>query len=102
MRRMKELCAEAMKAGAYGLSSGLIYPPGIFAKTRELIEVAKVAAEYGGIYDTHIRGEGRALLKSVKEAITIGEKGRQVRPDKPPQGRKQSGLGKEQNHAKVN
>jgi len=74
LRRMKELCAEAMNAGAYGLSSGLIYPPGIFAKTRELIEVAKVAAEYGGIYDTHIRGEGRALLKSVREAITIGEK----------------------------
>ena len=74
LRRMKELCTEAMKAGAYGLSSGLIYPPGIFAKTRELIEIAEVAAEYGGIYDTHIRGEGRALLKSVREAITIGEK----------------------------
>jgi len=74
LRRMKELTAEAMKAGAYGISSGLIYPPGIFAKTRELIEVAKVTAEYGGIYDTHIRGEGRALLKSVREAITIGEK----------------------------
>ncbi len=71
---MKELCAEAMEAGAYGLSSGLIYPPGIFAKTRELIEVAKVAAEYGGVYDTHIRGEGRTLLKSVREAIKIGEK----------------------------
>ena len=74
LRNMKELTAEAMKAGAYGISSGLIYPPGIFAKTRELIEVSKVAAEYGGIYDTHIRGEGRALLKSVKEAIKIGEK----------------------------
>ena len=74
LRIMKELTVEAMKAGAYGISSGLIYPPGIFAKTRELIEVSKVAAEYGGIYDTHIRGEGRALLKSVKEAITIGEK----------------------------
>lgn len=74
LRNMRELTAEAMKAGAYGISSGLIYPPGIFAKTRELIEVSKVAAEYGGIYDTHIRGEGRALLKSVREAITIGEK----------------------------
>ena len=74
LRIMKELTVEAMKAGAYGISSGLIYPPGIFAKTRELIEVSKVAAEYGGIYDTHIRGEGRALLKSVKEAIKIGEK----------------------------
>jgi N-acyl-D-amino-acid deacylase len=74
LKKMKELCREAMKAGAYGLSSGLIYPPGIFANTRELIEIAKVAAEYGGIYDTHIRGEGRALLKSVREAIKIGEK----------------------------
>ncbi len=75
LKKMKELTVEAMKAGAYGISSGLIYPPGIFAKTRELIELAKVAAEYGGIYDTHIRGEGRALLKSVREAITIGENG---------------------------
>ncbi len=74
LRLMRELTAEAMKAGAYGISSGLIYPPGIFAKTRELIEVSKVAAEFGGIYDTHIRGEGRALIKSVREAITIGEK----------------------------
>lgn len=74
LQKMKELTKEAMKAGAYGLSSGLIYPPGIFAKTKELIEVAKIAAEYGGIYDTHLRGEGRSLLKSVREAITIGEK----------------------------
>jgi N-acyl-D-amino-acid deacylase len=74
LRKMKELTAEAMKAGAYGISTGLIYPPGIFAKTKELIEVTKVAAEYGGVYATHIRGEGRALIKSVKEAITIGAK----------------------------
>ncbi len=74
LKKMRELTAEAMEAGAYGLSSGLIYPPGIFAKTRELIELAKVAAKYGGIYDSHIRGEGRSLLKSVREAIKIGEK----------------------------
>jgi len=74
LMRMKELVAEAMEAGAYGLSSGLIYPPGIFAKTRELIELAKVAAGYGGVYDSHIRGEGRNLMKSLREAITIGEK----------------------------
>ncbi|MBM3292230.1 amidohydrolase family protein, partial [Candidatus Bathyarchaeota archaeon] len=74
LKKMKELTREAMEAGAYGISSGLIYPPGIFAKTKELIELAKIAAEYGGIYDTHLRGEGRTLIKSVKEAITIGEK----------------------------
>ena len=74
LKRMKGLVAEAMEAGAYGLSSGLIYPPGIFAKTKELVELAKVAAVYGGVYDSHIRGEGRNLIKSVKEAITIGEK----------------------------
>jgi len=74
LEKMKSLTAEAMKAGAYGISSGLIYPPGIFAKTDELIEVAKVAAEYGGVYGTHIRGEGNALIVSLEEAITIGEK----------------------------
>ena len=70
---MREYTAEAMEAGAYGLSTGLIYPPGIFAKTDEIIEVAKVAARYGGIYDSHIRGEGKTLMKSLEEAITIGE-----------------------------
>ncbi len=70
---MREYTAEAMEAGAYGLSTGLIYPPGIFAKTDEIIEVTKVAARYGGIYDSHIRGEGKTLMKSLEEAITIGE-----------------------------
>ncbi|EMR73034.1 N-acyl-D-aspartate/D-glutamate deacylase, partial [Thaumarchaeota archaeon SCGC AB-539-E09] len=74
LEKMKGLTAEAMMAGAYGISSGLIYPPGIFAKTDELVEVAKVAAEYGGVYDTHIRGEGNTLLESLEEAISIGEK----------------------------
>jgi N-acyl-D-amino-acid deacylase len=74
LAKMRKLVTEAMEAGAYGLSSGLIYPPGIFAKTRELVELAKVAAAYGGVYDSHIRGEGRNLMKSLREAITIGEK----------------------------
>jgi len=72
--RMKELTAEAMEAGAYGLSTGLIYPPGIFAETAEIIELAKVAAKYGGIYDSHIRGEGKTLMEALREAIEIGEK----------------------------
>jgi len=74
LERMKELTAEAMEAGAYGLSSGLIYPPGIFAKTDEITELAKVAARYCGVYDTHIRGEGKTLIESMKEALEIGEK----------------------------
>jgi len=73
LERMRELTAEAMEAGAYGLSTGLIYPPGIFAKTDEIIELAKIAARYGGVYDSHIRGEGRALMASLREAIEIGE-----------------------------
>ncbi len=74
LETMRELTAEAMEAGAYGLSTGLIYPPGIYAKTPEIIELAKVAAMYGGVYDSHIRGEGRTLMKALSEAIEIGEK----------------------------
>lgn len=71
---MREKTADAMKAGAYGLSTGLIYPPGIYAETEEIIELAKVAARFGGIYDSHIRGEGRTLMEALNEALEIGEK----------------------------
>ncbi|MCW3992353.1 MAG: amidohydrolase family protein, partial [Candidatus Bathyarchaeota archaeon] len=74
LEEMRRLTAEAMEAGAFGLSTGLIYPPGIFARTEEIIELAKVAARYGGVYDSHIRGEGKTLLRAVEEAITIGER----------------------------
>ncbi|MFP3952436.1 MAG: N-acyl-D-amino-acid deacylase family protein [Candidatus Bathyarchaeia archaeon] len=73
MECMRDLTGEAMKAGAYGISTGLIYPPGMYAETKELIEVAKVAAMYGGIYDSHIRGEGRTLMEALREALEIGE-----------------------------
>lgn len=72
---MKMLVAEAMEAGAFGMSTGLIYPPGIYSKTEELIELAEVVAKYGGIYASHIRGEGATLVDAVKEAIEIGERG---------------------------
>lgn len=72
---MRAYTKEAMISGAYGLSTGLIYPPGIYAKTDEIVELAKVAATYGGIYDSHIRGEGKTLMAALKEAIEIGEKG---------------------------
>ena len=70
---MREHIAEGMAAGAVGLSTGLIYPPGSFAQTDEVIECAKVAAEAGGIYVSHIRNEGDQLMSAVEEALRIGE-----------------------------
>ncbi|MDP2128899.1 MAG: D-aminoacylase [Pseudohongiella sp.] len=72
---MREQVALGMEQGAFGLSSGLIYTPGRFATTEEVIELAKVAGEYGGMYISHMREEGLALLDSVAETIRIGEEG---------------------------
>jgi N-acyl-D-amino-acid deacylase len=72
MEQMKELLEEALAAGAIGLSSGLIYPPGAFATTDELIELCRVVAGHGGMYASHIRNEGDHLLEAVDEAISIG------------------------------
>ncbi len=72
LQEMKSLLKEALDAGAYGFSSGLIYPPGCYADTEELIELAKIMSAYGGIYETHMRNENVDLLKSVEEAISIG------------------------------
>ena len=72
LAQMQELAEKAMHDGAFGMSSGLIYVPGTFAKTEELTSVAKSIAKYQGIYVSHIRGEGLSLLESVQEAITIG------------------------------
>jgi dihydroorotase/N-acyl-D-amino-acid deacylase len=76
MEKMKELVDQAMREGAIGLASGLIYPPNSFASTDELIELAKVASRYGGIYTSHIRGEGQHWKQAIDEAIEIGEKAR--------------------------
>jgi len=70
---MQEDVADAMAAGALGLSTGLIYPPGVFAQTAEIIALARVAAEAGGLYVSHIRNEREGLLEAVSEAITIGQ-----------------------------
>ena len=72
MREMKRLVREAMDEGAIGLSSGLLYIPDMFFSTDEIIELAKVVSEYGGIYATHIRSEDETLLESLDEAIRIG------------------------------
>jgi N-acyl-D-amino-acid deacylase len=74
LERMKDYVRDAMEAGALGLSSGLIYPPGAHARERELVEMTKVAGEYGGIYASHIRNEGDRLVEAVEEAIRIAEK----------------------------
>jgi N-acyl-D-amino-acid deacylase len=69
--RMKELVRQAMKEGALGLGSSLIYTPASYAKTEELIELAKVAGEYGGMYISHIRGEASTLFEAVDELLFI-------------------------------
>jgi len=74
LEQMKRLLAESLEQGAFGMSTGLIYPPSCYAETEEIIELCKVVAKYGGIYSSHIRGEEHQLLDSVKEAIEIGEK----------------------------
>jgi N-acyl-D-aspartate/D-glutamate deacylase len=72
---MKGLVAQAMKDGALGLSTALIYPPGHYAKTEELIELAKVASQYGGIYGSHMRSEGKTETEAIEEALRIGREG---------------------------
>lgn len=71
---MKALVAEAMEAGAFGMSSGLVYPPGRYASKEELIELCRVVAKYGGFYASHIRGERETIVEATAEAIEIGER----------------------------
>ena len=73
LEAMKRHVARAMEAGAFGVSSSLIYPPASFSDTHELVELAKVAASYGGIYASHIRNEAEGIIPALKEAETIGE-----------------------------
>jgi dihydroorotase/N-acyl-D-amino-acid deacylase len=72
MEKMKGFVDQAMRDGALGVSTALIYPPGHYAKTEELIELAKVASQYGGIYGTHMRSEGQTEPEAVAEALRIG------------------------------
>ena len=72
--RMRAIMDTAMRAGAMGMTTALIYPPSSYASTDELVEVAKVAARYGGVYASHIRGEGAEVVTAVREAIAIGER----------------------------
>jgi N-acyl-D-aspartate/D-glutamate deacylase len=65
MNQMKKLLAQSLEDGAFGMSTGLIYPPGCYSSTEELIELASVLREYGAIYTTHMRNEGDSLFKSL-------------------------------------
>ncbi|MCA9068057.1 MAG: amidohydrolase family protein, partial [Planctomycetaceae bacterium] len=73
LEEMKRLTKKAMQDGAWGMSTGLIYVPGTYAKTEELIEIAKVVSQNNGIYASHIRNEGTNLLAAVDEALRIGK-----------------------------
>ena len=74
VERMKGFVAEAMEAGAFGMSTGLIYAPQVFAGADEIIKLAGVVGSYGGLYASHIRGEGETVVQAVKECIEIVEK----------------------------
>ncbi len=74
LKNMEKVIDQGMSEGAFGVSSGLIYPPGCFSSTEELVRMARVVAKYNGLYVSHIRGESETLIASVKEAIDIGER----------------------------
>ncbi len=70
---MQMVVRNAMRGGAFGIASALIYPPGNYASTDELVEIAKAMAPYGGTYITHMRSEADQYLEAIQEAITIGD-----------------------------
>jgi N-acyl-D-amino-acid deacylase len=72
--RMKQLADRAMRDGAWGMSSGLIYVPSLYATTDELSELMKVVAQHGGFYATHMRNENTRILESIEEALEIGRR----------------------------
>jgi predicted amidohydrolase YtcJ len=73
LEQMKALVERGMNAGVWGMSTGLIYLPGRFSETPELIALSRVVARHGGIYASHMRNEGTSLLKSIDEILTIGK-----------------------------
>jgi len=72
LQQMEAIVAKAMQDGAVGLSTGLIYIPGTYSKTSEVVRLAKVAASYGGVYASHMRDEGDSVVEAINEAIYIG------------------------------
>ncbi len=74
LNKMKALVEDAMSSGAFGISTGFSYPPGLFADTQEVIELCKVVGKYNGVYTTHLRNQSTHLLEAIQESIEIGEK----------------------------
>lgn len=72
MKRMEQIVDKAMQDGAVGLSTGLIYIPGTYTKTPEIVALAKIAARYNGVYASHMRDEGDSVTQAIEEALTIG------------------------------
>jgi N-acyl-D-amino-acid deacylase len=72
MQRMESIVEQAMKDGAVGLSTGLIYIPGTYSSTGEIVRLAKVAAKYNGVYATHMRDEADSVVEAIEEALQIG------------------------------
>ncbi len=72
LKKMETLVEEAMKEGAVGFSTGLIYTPGSYAETEEIVKLARVAAKYNGLYATHMRSEGDQVKEAIQEALTVG------------------------------
>jgi N-acyl-D-amino-acid deacylase len=76
MQRMEAIVDKAMQDGAVGLSTGLIYIPGTYTKTPEIVALAKVASKYNGLYASHMRDEGDSVTQAIDEALTIGREGK--------------------------
>ena len=74
MTQAKSLVAKAMRDGAVGMSTGLIYTPGMYSKPEEIIELQKVAAGFGGIYTSHMRSESTGIMSAIDEALRVGAK----------------------------
>ncbi|MBA2746174.1 MAG: D-aminoacylase [Flavisolibacter sp.] len=76
MKRMENLVEAAMQGGAVGLSTGLLYIPGAYSETDEIVRLAKVAAKYNGVYASHMRSEGDSVIRAINEALEIGRQAR--------------------------
>jgi N-acyl-D-amino-acid deacylase len=74
LKQMEAMLLQSLEMGAFGLSTGLIYPPGVYSSPEELLALTKLVAESGGMYATHLRSEGDGLVESVEEALSIAEK----------------------------